>query len=531
MKKVTFIRPPSASYYNDTHIREDHQITYAIGYAKAEELGLEFKVFDFPLQRNITINDIILSGADVFVISARETGSNVHYAIRIAERLSDDGYKVILYGQVSRLRYHPVSKKIPVIETNEVHLYDLILNEVVLNSPIPKQPRLNFRPIPYIWNLDINTERLTRFKAALETTRGCQFKCSFCYINYRTSLEDRWLVKNNSDILADIQIYYQMGVRQFIFMDSEFLGSDSQTHNMRVELLEELSKKFVGIHFMIYCRADTIANFGHLNLLKQAGLYNVLIGVESFNDKDLTTMRKGQKAYSIEESISSLLDEDISITLSMITFNRNTTVKTLRDNISVLRRLHEHPNAQGLGMPNFVFNLEATWEPNVDAKILSDKTYVRWLMFYKEQPIGQRVVVDVNLEPLMEVYRVMLYEIATQVSMMTTGAKLELEFKKETTKWFQNIGMFIVQSMEIFLDKFCEGKLTLESLKENVSEWYEYIEYFNQKIRDNYPSFAITKNETLNSYQEGRFSYEDHGWDQYIPVSEQHFQRFLQGVM
>ena len=97
MKKVTFIRPPSASYYNDTHIREDHQITYAIGYAKAEELGLEFKVFDFPLQRNITINDIILSGADVFVISARETGSNVHYAIRIAERLSDDGYKVILY--------------------------------------------------------------------------------------------------------------------------------------------------------------------------------------------------------------------------------------------------------------------------------------------------------------------------------------------------------------------------------------------------------------------------------------------------
>lgn len=519
---IGFVRPPSSSYYNDTHVREDHQITYAIGYARHKKLNIQYKVFDFPLQRDISINDIIKENFDAVIVSARETGSSIHYARRIANSIKNT--KVILYGQVSRLSKLPDRDNFYLVETNEKRLFDLLFDKEQI-SLIHHQPHLNFRPVPYIYDLNLPQSSMSRFKAALESTRGCQFKCKFCYINFRENEAEKWIKRSNKDVLADIDLYYKKGVRSFIFMDSEFFGHDSELHSKRKLLLKELSVQYPGISYMVYTRADTMYKFGNFELLKKSGLYNVLIGVESFASNDLRLMKKGQKGESLESTIFNLLDADINITLSLITFNRSTTVSSLQSNLDVLRRLHNHKNAHGLGMPNFVFNLEASWnkaEPK--SYYLTDKTYVKWLMFYKDQPIGQKVVVDNSLEPLMEAYRVILYEVASQVSMMCSDESIA---ESSVLLWYKSVGLFVIESMQKFLDEFTSGLLDLENLPIKVAYWYKYIRYFNKITRSGVDPTPITEAETLSCYDGGVFYYQDHGWDKFIPLRSNAVKSFL----
>lgn len=518
--EVAFIRPPSASFYNKAHIREDHQITYALGYSDYNNFHVSTVVYDFTLQPELHSSELIENHYDCYIISVRETGSWVHYGIRLANFLLNSGKRVIIYGQVGRLRKHPIAEYVDLIETDEEKLFFTINSDLTRKLDLSRN---EFLPKPYYQNLNIPEESMQRFKVALESTRGCQFKCNFCYINYRSSEVDVWSMWSPDRILSSISVYYKLGFREYIFMDSEFFGVGEGFHKNRIELLENIKSNYPDINFMVYCRADTIHRFDQFELLKNAGLSTVLIGVESFDDLELKTMKKGQRGMSIEKTLTDIIDHDVSVTLSFITFSRNTTVESLERNVSALRRLHDHPKSHNLGMPNFVFNIEASWdEAPKNAEPLPDYTYVPWLLFYKEQLIGITTVVDVSLAPLMEICRVMLYEVATQVSTMNIQA---FDKKHNFELWYANIGRFYVACMDRYINMYkSNNNDDLELVKEMANDFFYSIEYFNQKTRGPENSKSIIADEVLKSYQEG-INYLSHGWDQHIPITAEHYTR------
>ncbi|MCG9578815.1 radical SAM protein [Vibrio tubiashii] len=510
---IKLIRPPQQSFYNDLDLREDNFISYFLGYCQAQNITLDYQIHDFVLDKNNSLKSVYDPLVDTYVIFTRETGSNPHYTIRLANALSKQNKTVIIYGQVARFRHLPISdiQQVTLIEQNERELLTTLCPSVSPNPDITFE--YGFVAQPYFTQCTIQPERRHLFKAAIETTRGCEFSCDFCYISQ--NLGEKFFVSRSAvNTLNDIEAYYRHGVRHFVFMDSEFIGLTKARHQEVRAIAQGIIARFPDIKFMIYSRADTLAKFGELALLKQAGLVNVFIGVESLDEHDLIEMNKNVRKTRLIASITHLMEQEIYMTLSFITFNRNTTIDSLRTNIETLKALHAHPNKAFLGMPNFLFNMESSWSGAGEHK-LSDKTYIKWLLFYKDQPDHETAIFDARFEPLMEVYRIAHYEITKKSAQLN----YRLEDTPEVEAFFDLAPEFALGIMALFLEKFESGELNIDSIRDHVAELYEYFGYFYQKILDSELADLQTSEGTLALLEHPSIPYVDHGWDSRIPLS------------
>lgn len=513
--KVSLIRPPQQSYYNDLDVREDNLISYFLGYCKAQKAEISFKIFDFVLEKTNQLSDIIEYKADVCVIFVRETGSAPHYALRLCRHLTQSHKKVIIYGQVKRFErlISNSEKNVFIIEQNEADLLRNIIPSHKINTEICFHS--GFVVQPYFHLCKISKDRLPLFKASLESTRGCEFRCRFCYINYEKNTKSKWEERSRESILSDINTYYQLGIKNFVFMDSEFIGISTNRHKEISRLSDDIISKFPNIKFMVYSRADTLSKSNTLEKLKKAGLSNVFIGVESFFQKDLSMMKKGIQSRDLINCIKNLMDNNVYMTLSFITFNRYTTLESLKFNIDVLKNLHNSENRRYLGMPNFIFNMESSWSGD-GTGVLSDTTYIKWLIYFKSQPT-MSVVFNPQLEPLMEIYRILHYEITKKISELNYNLT---EGEENFSIWYDTVNIFCLNIMEIFLNDFSEKKLRLDNIKESTRKLYKLIEFFYEKSLPKNLNKLLTFNEFNENSLKVNMEYIDHGWDNQIPHTE-----------
>jgi len=118
-------------------------------------------------------------------------------------------------------------------------------------------------------------------------SRGCPFKCSFC--NGSAVLGKRVRYKEPSALVDEIiSLKNDYGARGIIFLDSTF------TLNRR--WVEEFCRKYIekkaGLPWACNSRVDTIDE-SMLRLMKSAGCWELLYGIESANQKSLDMINKG----------------------------------------------------------------------------------------------------------------------------------------------------------------------------------------------------------------------------------------------
>src|SRR5262249_55243290 len=131
-------------------------------------------------------------------------------------------------------------------------------------------------------------------------------------------------------------------------------------HVERRRLLGRIARELPDLRFKIYARADTLMKFGDLDLLRDAGLVSVFVGVESLHQPDLDALNKKLRAETTIAALRRLHDAGIFTDLSFILFNSNTTAESLRVNLSRLADLWAGSQRR-LGMPFFSFSFESTW--------------------------------------------------------------------------------------------------------------------------------------------------------------------------
>ena len=127
--------------------------------------------------------------------------------------------------------------------------------------------------------------------APLSTSRECHGKCSFCFgklfreANPNTSRESR--LRSPESVIDEIEhILGRYGVRQFYFVDDNFLpnGDEGVTRAMKIARL--IINRGLKLRFSMECRADAIS-MDVIKTLKLAGLQKVLIGFESGSESVL----------------------------------------------------------------------------------------------------------------------------------------------------------------------------------------------------------------------------------------------------
>lgn len=185
--------------------------------------------------------------------------------------------------------------------------------------------------------LDIVLERAGY--ATVVGSRGCYAACTFCSNSgfERASCGPGWRGRDPAAIVDEIEyLYREFGVSAIKFNDPNLFGPGETGRNHVIRICRELiGRELPGLHLMAFTRASDLDRES-CGLLRRAGFERMLIGIESFDDRTLKLLRKGETAEDMMRGIRCLREADISIVPGFIIFNPYTTLDTLCRDLDML---------------------------------------------------------------------------------------------------------------------------------------------------------------------------------------------------
>lgn len=262
------------------------------------------------------------------------------------------------------LQHHP-ELEIVVIHEGEQTLVEIVAAAANLKDELPKVTGIAYREdgqvrfTPQRRTLDdLDTlpfpERHGRIHTIagvptsfLMGSRGCYENCAYCCITTLHHMAPgKRFRQRKAELIADemLQLYRERGTRQFVFHDDNFLVPSVAINQARIEAFDKAfkSRGMEDIALLIKCRpAD--ANRDVLGRLKEMGLVRLFMGIESATDMGLATLERRQ---TVDQSIRALDicgELDLSAQFTIMTFNPDANLNTLRTDLAFMRRFAGNP--------------------------------------------------------------------------------------------------------------------------------------------------------------------------------------------
>ncbi len=153
----------------------------------------------------------------------------------------------------------------------------------------------------------------TPVKAAnVISTRGCPFHCTFCSTSRMFAPYRKRSVDN---VIAEIRMYKEMGFKYLNFEDDNFTADKERAKEICRRMIAE------GLTFkesFFFGRTDLARDPELLDLLHDAHLTRVLIGIESLNQDALDSIEKHQSVQDIEDAAKACRDHGIRLIASLV---------------------------------------------------------------------------------------------------------------------------------------------------------------------------------------------------------------------
>ncbi len=181
--------------------------------------------------------------------------------------------------------------------------------------------------------------------AAIMSSRGCLFNCSFCSIREFYGASKGLLRRTRSPKAVTnemLLLYNKKNVRFFSFQDDDF-ASRTQTQQkwLKTFLAELNASKLKGnIAWKISCRVDDL-NSELLGKMLGSGLIAIYLGVESGNEEGLQTLNKNVSVVQNILAINLLKENKVALAIGFMLFDPSSTVDSVKQNIEFLRKVGE----------------------------------------------------------------------------------------------------------------------------------------------------------------------------------------------
>ncbi len=210
------------------------------------------------------------------------------------------------------LKFKPIGKKWKIID------YDV------------KGLSFNF-PVSYTTYLE--TDHVAQGEVlAIEISRGCLFKCSFCSFPLLGRGKNNPDYHKNKTVLAEEfkRNWDQYKTNKYIFTDDTFNETTE-----KVQMVLEASKMSgVALEVFAYVRLDLLEQFPEqIALLKEIGVRSVFFGIESLNDASTRAIGKGLSGERIKATLHKCREEwgdDVAIHTNFIVGLPHDTPETVR---------------------------------------------------------------------------------------------------------------------------------------------------------------------------------------------------------
>jgi len=199
-----------------------------------------------------------------------------------------------------------------------------------------------------LWHANYQ-ENLRSPYAAIQTSIGCKFKCSFCMINLINKDDDNIEgCSSNYNIMRhwsvdfvekELKKLINLGVKTIRITDEMFL-LNKKYYMPIIELLIKLNEKD-DLYFWVYSRIDTIPNIDILKLLRKSGIRWIALGIESGNKKIRLEVAKGKfEEVDVERIVSQIENAGIHVMANYIYGLPGDSEETIQETYNLSKKLN-----------------------------------------------------------------------------------------------------------------------------------------------------------------------------------------------
>lgn len=161
--------------------------------------------------------------------------------------------------------------------------------------------------------------------------RGCPFLCNFCSVIKIAGNKIR--SQSVSTTLASLRAAKAGGISTIMFTSDNF-----NKYPQAKELLEAMIREKLQLKFFVQCDTQVSKQPDLVELLGQAGCYQMFVGVESFDRETLIAAHKKQNRPQVYSDIVEVCNENgISSHFSNILGFPQDTEQSIRDHLAVLQ--------------------------------------------------------------------------------------------------------------------------------------------------------------------------------------------------
>ncbi len=281
--------------------------------------------------------------------------------------------KVVIGGHYATFLANELLNRFPqidyVISGEGEKPFRLLLDARVSGSPLHGIPGIKWRDesgeihegppacpeqhLDNIGNIEFNevAGKINPDEWSLSTSRGCPGSCSFC-ISSRHWGKAGWRGHSTDWIVERIcELVQKYGAAWINIVDDNFFGGPDPVGRAKA-ISESMQARQVYVPFSIMSRADTVCAFPEaFRLLRDAGLSQVFLGIESGNDSTLGRMRKGTDTETGERAVDILGRLSVGATLGNIVFHPWMTKSSVLADLDYLEKLlQKHPGARFFGL-------------------------------------------------------------------------------------------------------------------------------------------------------------------------------------
>lgn len=148
---------------------------------------------------------------------------------------------------------------------------------------------------------------------ALNTARGCPFRCSFCYNTALYKGFKRYRAKSVEGVLEEVDyLSARYPIRCLRFWDDDFLGNERRA----VALAEALNRRYPELTYHAAVRPDELRQGELVSHLAKTGLRSVFVGAESGSEEVLSGLEKGTHTNDTLEGARTCAANDVVGTYS-----------------------------------------------------------------------------------------------------------------------------------------------------------------------------------------------------------------------
>lgn len=216
-------------------------------------------------------------------------------------------------------------------------------------------------------------------------SRGCASDCQYCGLQtpYRREWPGievlYWRSRSASAVVEEMMAFHRLGVRNFSFNSFVTFGVDERGGALLADIARGILESGLDMEFrFVTLVRDLHRNLELLPLLRDAGLREVTLGVDSGVPRVLETFGVDSSPRRVHESMAALAENGVAWHTGFVFYDPYLTLGEMRQNLSFIRSLAPHYRA--VGIP-FAYA--------VDQQYLSTSLRVLW-----STPLYPRLVED-----------------------------------------------------------------------------------------------------------------------------------------